>query len=40
MIAQVFASPVAAKPLAVAQNNAGELQIATSEKATVETTEQ
>jgi lipoprotein-anchoring transpeptidase ErfK/SrfK len=42
MIAQVFATPVApgaAKTLAVAQNN-GELQIAASEKATVETTEQ
>jgi hypothetical protein len=43
MIAQVFATPVApvaAKTLAVAQNNAGEMQIAPSEKATVETTEQ
>lgn len=43
MIAQVFAmpvAPVAAKTLAVAQTNAGELQIAASEKATVETTEQ
>jgi lipoprotein-anchoring transpeptidase ErfK/SrfK len=43
MIAQVFATPVApvaAKTLAVAQNNAGEMQIASSEKATVETTEQ
>lgn len=42
MIAQVFATPVApvaAKALAVAQNN-GELQIAAGEKATVETTEQ
>ena len=42
MIAQVFATPVApvaAKTLAVAQNN-GELQIASGEKATVETTEQ
>jgi lipoprotein-anchoring transpeptidase ErfK/SrfK len=42
MIAQMFATPVApgaAKTLAVAQNN-GELQIAASEKATVETTEQ
>jgi len=43
MIAQVFATPVApvaAKTLAVAQNNASELQIAASEKGTVETTEQ
>jgi lipoprotein-anchoring transpeptidase ErfK/SrfK len=43
MIAQMFATPVApvaAKTLAVAQNNAGESQIAASEKATVETTEQ
>jgi lipoprotein-anchoring transpeptidase ErfK/SrfK len=43
MIAQMFATPlapVAATTLAVAQNNAGELQIASSEKATVETTEQ
>jgi len=43
MIAQVFTTPVApvaAKTLAVAQNNAGDLQIASSEKATVETTEQ
>jgi lipoprotein-anchoring transpeptidase ErfK/SrfK len=42
MIAQVFApiAPVAAKTLAVAQNNAGEMQIAASEKATVETAEQ
>jgi hypothetical protein len=40
MIAQVFATRVAAKTLAVAQNNAGEMQIASSEKATVETTEQ
>lgn len=43
MIAQVFATPVApvaARTLAVAQNNAGELQIASGEKATVETTEQ
>jgi lipoprotein-anchoring transpeptidase ErfK/SrfK len=43
MIAQVFAmpvAPIAAKTLAVAQNNAGELQIAASEKTTVETTEQ
>lgn len=43
MTAQVFATPVApvaAKTLAVAQNNAGESQIAASEKATVETTEQ
>jgi lipoprotein-anchoring transpeptidase ErfK/SrfK len=43
MIAQVFATPVApvaSTTLAVAQNNAGELQIASSEKVTVETTEQ
>jgi lipoprotein-anchoring transpeptidase ErfK/SrfK len=43
MIAQVFAAPVApvaARTLAVAQNNAGELPIAASEKATIETTEQ
>lgn len=43
MIAQVFATPVApvaAKSLAVAQNNTGEMQIASSEKATVETTQQ
>jgi lipoprotein-anchoring transpeptidase ErfK/SrfK len=43
MIAQVFATPVApvaGKTLAVAQNNAGELQIASSEKVMVETTEQ
>lgn len=43
MIAQVFATPVApvaAKTMAVAQNNAGELQVASNEKATVETTEQ
>jgi len=43
MIAQLFATPVApvaAKTLAGAQNNAGESQIASSEKATVETTEQ
>jgi len=43
MIAQVFTTPVApvaARTLAVAQSNAGELQIASSEKATVETTEQ
>jgi lipoprotein-anchoring transpeptidase ErfK/SrfK len=42
MIAQVFATPVApvaSTTLAVAQNN-GELQIASGEKATVETTEQ
>jgi lipoprotein-anchoring transpeptidase ErfK/SrfK len=42
MIAQVFATPVtpaAAKTL-VAQNGGGEMQIASSEKATVETTEQ
>jgi len=42
MIARVFAAPVApvaAKTLA-AQNNAGEAQMASSEKATVETTEQ
>jgi lipoprotein-anchoring transpeptidase ErfK/SrfK len=42
MIAQVFAMPAApatAKTLA-AQNNAGEMQIASSEKASVETTEQ
>jgi lipoprotein-anchoring transpeptidase ErfK/SrfK len=43
MIAQVFAAPIApiaAKTLAVAQNNAGEMQIASSEKTAVETTEQ
>jgi len=43
MITQVFTTPVApvaAKTLAVAQNNASDLQIASSEKATVETTEQ
>jgi lipoprotein-anchoring transpeptidase ErfK/SrfK len=44
MIAKVFVAPSAARPtvtLAVAtQNNAGEMQIASSEKATVETTEQ
>jgi len=43
IIAQVFTTPVApvaAKTLAVAQNNAGDLQMAASEKATVETTEQ
>jgi len=44
MIAQVFATPIAptaAKTLAAsAQNSGGEMQIASSEKATVETTEQ
>ena len=44
MIAQVFATPVApaaAKTLAAsAQNSGGEMQIASSEKTTVETTEQ
>ena len=44
MIAQVFATPSSARPAvtlaAATQNNAGEMQIASSEKATVETTEQ
>jgi|SRR5215831_4851616 len=43
MIVQVFAmpvAPVAAKTLAAAQTNAGDLQIAAGEKATIETTEQ
>jgi hypothetical protein len=44
MIAQVFAAPVAPAPAktlaAAAQNGGGEMQIASGEKVTVETTQQ